>query len=268
MLEDLPQALIYVIAGLIGAILGSFANVCIVRLPREKSVLWPPSHCPACGHRLSWWENVPLLSYIVLRARCRSCRRLISARYPVVEAICIVLSILLWLKLGHPLDYLLYFCLLVVPLVVISFIDLSHRVIPDVISIPGIFVGIGVRVVLEGSAGRYPQAALNSVAGALLGGAMLFLVAFAYERIKKREGLGGGDIKLIAMLGAFFGWRAAIFILFMSSVLGSIVGALLILVLRRDMKYAIPFGPFLALAGIIYLFFGRYLINWYVGLLG
>ena len=210
---------------------------------------------------------MPLLSYIVLRARCRSCRRRISARYPLVEAICIVLSILLWLKLGRPLDYLLYFCLLVVPLVVISFIDLSHRVIPDVISIPGIFVGIGVHLILEGS-GRYPQAAMNSVVGAVLGGAMLFVVAFVYEKIKKQEGLGGGDIKLIAMLGAFFGWRAAIFILFMSSVLGSIVGAVLVLVLRKDMKYAIPFGPFLSLAGLVYLFFGRYLVQWYVGLLG
>jgi leader peptidase (prepilin peptidase) / N-methyltransferase len=265
MIENLPQWFLYIIAGLLGAILGSFANVCIVRLPADESIVRPASHCPSCGHTLSWWENIPILSYLILRARCRGCGAFISPIYPAVEVICLLLSLLTWWKFGNPLEYFLYFCLLIIPLVIISFIDLEHRIIPNEISIPGIFVGIGVHTILAGSGG-YGAAAIDSIIGAVAGGGALFLVAFVYEKIKKQEGLGGGDIKLIAMLGAFFGWRASIFILFASSVIGSIVGLLMIAVLRKDMKYAIPFGPFLAAAGLVYLFVGREILHWYLGM--
>ncbi len=267
-----PSWAFYLCAGFIGAILGSFANVCIVRLPQEeafwpsvKILFWPPSHCPKCSHRLSWWENVPLISYLVLRGRCRACHASIALRYPLVELACIVLALFSWWYFRQPLPFLLYFIFLIVPLVIITVIDLDCRIIPDVISIPGIFTGMAIFTILEGQ-GHYGRALLESFAGALVGGGLLYLVATVYERVRHQEGLGGGDVKLMAMLGAFFGWRAALLMLLTSSILGSIVGVGLILILRRDFKYAIPYGPFLALAGLIYLFVGRLFLTWYIGL--
>jgi leader peptidase (prepilin peptidase)/N-methyltransferase len=261
----LPQWLLYLIAGLIGAILGSFANVCIFRMPRRESIIWPRSHCPHCDHVLSPWENVPLISFVLLRGRCRKCKGRISFQYPLVETAAIALSLLAWWHFGEPIGYLVYFCLLIVPLLIASIIDLKHYIIPDSITIPGIIVGFGVHVILGGDY-SYRMAALDSLLGILVGGGALYLVAIAYEKLKKQEGLGGGDVKLIAMLGAFFGWRASILILLISSLLGSFVGLLLIIILRKGLKYAIPFGPFLAVAGLIYLFAGEWIINWYLGL--
>ncbi len=266
-IADIPPWAVYIFAGIFGSLLGSFANVCILRMPAGRSVVRPRSACPLCGHRLSWWENIPILSFIVLHGRCRSCRGHISWQYPLIELLCATLAVAVWWRFGQPLEFFVYLCLLIVPLVIVSFIDLKHRIIPDSISIPGIFVGVGAAVLLSVDGARL-SAAIDSVLGAVVGGLTLFLVATAYEKLKKQEGLGGGDIKLIAMLGAFFGWRASIFILLVSSVLGSLVGLVMILVLRKDMKYAIPFGPFLAAAGIIYLFFGPRLILWYLGLIG
>ena len=265
MLAQLPAWFFYLMAGLLGAALGSFANVCIVRLPAGLSVVRPRSRCPKCGRQLTWWENVPLISFALLRGRCRTCREPISALYPMVELLCLLLALFSWWYFRHPLPFLVYYCLLLVPLVIITFIDLEHRIIPDEISLPGIAVGIGANALLA-PAGARVDATIDSVLGAAAGGLALFLVAAAYEKLKKQEGLGGGDIKLIAMLGAFFGWRASIFILLLSSILGSIVGLLLIVALRKDMKYAIPFGPFLAAAGIVYLFIGQKLILWYLRL--
>jgi len=264
-MDMLPGWSLYIIAGLIGAILGSFANVCIFRMPRRKSVVWPRSRCPHCDHVLSPWENVPLMSFIVLRGRCRKCRGRISLQYPLVETASIALSLLAWWHFGEPLRYLVYFCLLIVPLLIVSVIDLKHYIIPDSITIPGIIVGFAVGVLLEGGL-SYRMAALDSLLGILVGGGALYIVAIVYEKLKKQEGLGGGDVKLIAMLGAFFGWRASILVLLMSSLMGSVVGLVLIIILRKDLKYAIPFGPFLAAAGLIYLFAGERIINWYLGL--
>jgi len=265
MLEVWPTWFFYIIAGLIGAIMGSFANVCIVRMPCDRSVVWPRSNCPKCRHSLAIWENVPIVSYIILRGRCSHCGRGISALYPIVELLCIGLSLFAWWYFQDPFRYLAYFCLLVVPLVIITFIDIFHLIIPDIISIPGIFVGIGVHVLFE-SHGFYLHAFIDSLIGAIGGGALLFIVAYVYEKLKKQEGLGGGDIKLIAMLGAFFGWKASLFILLMSSIMGSVVGLFLILVLRKDKKYPIPYGPFLALAGLLNLFFGERFVSWYMHL--
>jgi len=152
-----------------------------------------------------------------------------------------------------------------VPLVVASFIDIRHMIIPDVISIPGIIVGIAVHTLFKLD-GTYLMSAVGSVGGALLGGGILFIVAYAYEKLKKREGLGGGDVKLIAMLGAFLGYKAVLFILLLSSVLGSIIGIIMMLIFRKDSKYAIPYGPFIALSGIVYLFLGEKFVRWYISL--
>lgn len=265
-ISAMPAWFLYLFAAIFGSILGSFANVCIVRLPRDESIVRPRSRCPNCGHQLSWWENIPVFGFLLLRGRCRSCRAAISRRYPLVEILCAALAVAAWWRFGQPLEFFVYLCLLIVPLVIVSFIDLEHRIIPDSISISGIFVGIGASVLLSGEGMRL-HAAIDAVLGAVVGGLTLFLVAYGYEKLKKQEGLGGGDIKLIAMLGAFFGWRASIFILLVSSVLGSVVGLVMILALRKDMKYAIPFGPFLAAAGIIYLFFGSRIILWYLNLI-
>ncbi|MFA4873752.1 MAG: prepilin peptidase [bacterium] len=264
MLTEMPGWVLYIFAGLIGAVLGSFANVCIWRMPRGESVVWPGSHCPSCGHKLAFWENVPILSYIFLFGRCRHCRGRISLQYPIVELLCCALSLLAWWHFQEPLRFFIYLCLFIVPLVIVSGIDLGHMIIPDSISIPGIAIGVLVHVFVEGRA-SYLGAAIDSAIGIIVGGGSLYLVAIAYEKLKKQEGLGGGDVKLIAMLGAFFGWRASILILLMSSFLGSLVGLALIVAMRKDMKYAIPFGPFLAVAGIFYLFAGMPMIRWYLG---
>lgn len=265
MIPHLPIWFLYFLSGILGAILGSFANVCIARMPAGISVVSPRSRCPRCGHKLGWRENIPLISFAILRGRCKSCRERISFRYPLVEAISIALAILTWWHFQDPYRFIVYFCLLVVPLVIVSFIDLEHMIIPDAISISGIFAGLGARL-LFAERGMHLDAAIDSVLGAAIGALFLFIVAFGYEKIKKQEGLGGGDIKLIAMLGAFFGWKAAIFILLVSSVLGSIVGAVFLIALRKGIRYAIPFGPFLAAAGLIYMFVGERIIMWYLGL--
>lgn len=265
-LTNMPAWIMYVFAGLIGAVLGSFANVCIWRMPRGESIVRPRSHCPACGRKLAFWENVPILSYLILLGRCRSCKAIISIQYPIVEVICVALSLLAWWHFGEPLRYFVYLCLFFVPLVIVSGIDLGHMIIPDSISLPGIVVGALVHIFIDNN-GTYLSAALDSAIGIIVGAGSLFIVAYAYEKIKKQEGLGGGDIKLIAMLGAFFGWRAAIFILFVSSFLGSIIGLILMIALRKNMKYAVPFGPFLAAAGMFYLFIGQPFLSWYLRLI-
>jgi leader peptidase (prepilin peptidase) / N-methyltransferase len=260
--ESLSQESLFAIAGLIGAIVGSFANVCIVRMPLGKSIVWPPSHCPTCGHRLSWWENIPVLSFAILRARCHVCKNPISWRYPIVELLCIGLSLLTWWFFGDPLRYFVSFGLLIVPLVIVSFIDLTYYIIPDSISLPGIIVGAAVHQFFGGHGGG--DALFDSLAGIVTGGGVLFVVATLYEKMRHREGLGGGDVKLMAMLGAFFGWQAALVILLMSSILGSVVGILMVIIMRRGMKQVIPYGPFISMAGMLYLFFGDRLIREFV----
>lgn len=261
----LPNWVYYLFAGFLGACIGSLLNVCIVRIPNEESIVWPPSHCRHCDHHISWWENIPVISYIVLRGRCRECHHPISPRYPIVELLTIGFSVAAWWRFHDARLYLAYFFLLIAPLIVISFIDIAHRIIPDVISIPGIVAGFAINALLAGRKG-YGDAAIDSFLGIIIGGGFLFLVATAYEKIKKIEGLGGGDVKLAAMLGAFFGWRASIFILLVSSVVGSLFGLVLILIMKKNTKYAIPFGPFLAIGGLVYLFFGQRIINFYLGL--
>ena len=263
-MTSLPSWLLYVFAGVLGACIGSFLNVCIHRLPYGESILWPPSHCPRCKRRLAWWENIPLVSYAALRGRCRSCKGRISPVYPLVEFIAAALSVACWWHFHEVKLYFLYYLLLTAPLIVVSFIDLEHRIIPDVISLPGIVAGVGTHVVVAGMP-LAAEAVLDSAIGIIVGGGFLYLVAVTYEKLKKHEGLGGGDVKLAAMLGAFFGWRAVIFILLMSSVLGSAIGLILIAVFRKNFKFAIPFGPFLAAGGLIYLFFGVRIITWYLG---
>lgn len=265
MFENIPIFAIYVVLVVFGLIVGSFLNVCIYRLPRGKSVICPRSFCPKCRAPIRWYDNIPLMSYIMLLGRCRACRRGISIQYPIVELLSAFASWLVFYHFQEWLPYLFYYLLLIAPLIVITFIDLEHKIIPDVITLPGIVIGVLSRFTMMH--GKWTVVGADVLLGIIVGGGFLALVGFGYEWLKKREGLGGGDVKLAAMLGAFFGWKGVIFILFMSSVVGSVVGVALILIYKKGTKYAIPYGPFLAIGAVVYLFWGEIILNWYLGLM-
>ena len=242
-----------------GALVGSFLNVCIIRLPKEESIVTPGSHCPQCDKPIKFYDNIPLFSYLVLGGKCRYCKKSISIQYPLIEGITALSSFLLFIRFGATLTYLFYF-LFISALIVITVIDLYHQIIPDVISIPGIGIGLLGSLVIHYI--TFP----NSLIGVLVGGGSLFLVATLYQWLFKREGMGGGDVKLLAMIGAFLGWKSVILTILLSSFIGSIVGIVIMLLKGKDFKYAIPFGPFLSLGAVISLFYGEALISWYFGL--
>lgn len=256
-----PETVYALFAAVFGMVVGSFLNVCICRLPEGQSVVSPPSRCPHCSHRISWYDNIPLVSYLLLRGRCRGCGARISPQYPLVELLNGVLTLLLFLRFGPTLTFaaLFLFCS---ALVVITFIDLEHQIIPDEISLPGIVIGLILSFFLPG------QSWLNSLLGILLGGGSLLLVAYLYQLLTGKEGMGGGDIKLLAMMGAYLGWKAIPFIIFASSLVGSLVGISIMLLQKKDSKLAIPFGPYLAFGAVLYIFYGRALIQWYLNLGG
>ena len=241
-----------------GAIIGSFLNVCIARLPDGRSIVRPPSHCPKCQSFLAWYDNVPILSYLVLGGRCRTCRVRISAIYPAVEVLTGALAVALFLRLGPTLAFAGYFAF-AAALVVITFIDLDHQLIPDVISLPGIVVGLAFSLVSP------LVTPLDAALGVLAGGGTLLAVAWLYKTFRGQEGMGGGDIKLLAMIGAFLGWQSIFVTLFVGSVIGSIIGVGLMLYERADTKLAIPFGPFLAGGALVYLFWGDRILAFYFG---
>ena len=247
-------------AFIIGTIIGSFLNVCIYRIPAGKSIVSPPSACPHCGHTIRWFQNIPILSYVFLGGKCAACRVGISLRYPAIEALTGLLFVMVLYSYGFSLATLVYW-LFVAALVTISFIDLDQQIIPDVISLPGIVIGFACSFCIPWLSW------LDSLLGIVVGGGILLAIAWLYEIIAKREGMGGGDIKLLGMLGAFLGWQAVFPVIFIASLVGSLVGIPMMLLQKEDTKFAIPFGPFLALAAIVYLFWGQQLIYWYLGLL-
>ena len=256
-----PFVVFNIFAFTLGAVVGSFLNVCIYRLPKNESIIFPPSRCPGCGNDIRWFDNIPIISYLLLRGRCRSCKARISIRYPLVELINALLTLFLFMRFGPTFAFavLFIFCS---SMVVITFIDLDHQIIPDVISLPGIAAGFIFSFFIPQLGWR------NSLIGILVGGGSLWLVASGYELLTKKEGMGGGDIKLLAMMGAFFGWKAIPFIIFVSSLTGSVIGITVMLVRKKDSKLAIPFGPFLALGSVVYIFFGSRIIHWYLSISG
>ena len=257
----LPLLPYYVFVFIFGALVGSFLNVCICRIPREESIVFPPSHCPKCNYRLPFYDNVPIISYLLLGGKCRSCRAPISWQYPLVELLNALLTLLLFMKFGPSPLFLVMF-LFCCAMVVITFIDLEHQIIPDVISLSGIVAGFILSFFFTDLGWK------NSLLGILAGGGSLYLVAASYQLITGKEGMGGGDIKLLAMMGAFFGLKSIPFIIFVSSLVGSVIGITVMLIRKKDTKLAIPFGPFLAFGAILYLFFGRQLIHWYLDMGG
>jgi len=233
----------------LGAVVGSFLNVVILRLPDdEASIVFPASHCPKCKSPIRWFDNIPIISFLLLRGRCRNCRESISIQYPIVELLMGGLALGLFGKFFLSLPFLLYF-FFVAALLVIIFIDLEHQIIPDVISLPGIVVGFAVSFV--NPLVSWQQSGL----GILFGGGVLYAVAYGYYLFTKRDGMGGGDIKFLAMIGAWLGWPCLPFVIFASSLLGAIVGIGAVIKQGKGGKTVIPYGPFLAIAGYLYLFF-------------
>jgi leader peptidase (prepilin peptidase)/N-methyltransferase len=247
--------LIYIFTFIFGSIVGSFLNVCIHRIPEDKSIIFPASSCPNCSNPIALYDNIPIISYLFLLGRCRNCKEVISPRYPLVEFLTASFSLVLYRTFGLSPEFVIYF-VFISSLVVITFIDLKHQIIPDVISLPGIGVGFFASYFL-------PHGILNSAIGIFAGGGMLFLIAAIYYFVTGREGMGGGDIKLLAMIGAFISWKGVIITIFTGSFIGAVVGLTLMLAKGKDSKYAIPFGPFLAIGALISLFFGEGILNWY-----
>ncbi len=249
-----------------GAVVGSFLNVCIVRIPEGESVVHPPSHCPNCKSPIAFYDNIPLFSYLLLRGRCRACRERISPRYFAVELLTASLAVALFYKFGLGPAFLTSF-IFVAALIIISFIDLDVMIIPDVISLPGIVLGllfsIVARYALEDPFEVIPSP-LSSLVGLLVGGGFLLAVGRIYEVFTKVEGMGGGDIKLFAMIGAFLGWQSLLGTLLFASLGGSVIGLTVMLLKGVGRRHPIPFGPFLCLGALLHLFFGQELAAFYL----
>src|SRR5918992_812700 len=243
----MPKYYVGFIVFIIGAVLGSFLNVCISRIPNGESVIQPPSHCPKCRAPIPFFHNIPLLSYLLLRGRCCSCGERISFRYFAVELLMASLAVVLLYQFGLGLAFVVGF-IFVAALIVISFIDLDVRIVPDVISLPGIVTGLLFAVI-----GRYiisdthavVPSPLSALLGILAGGGFLLATAWIYEKVTGVEGMGGGDIKLLAMIGAFLGWPSIPITLFFASLVGSVVGIACMVATGAGRRFALPFAPFL-----------------------
>jgi leader peptidase (prepilin peptidase) / N-methyltransferase len=246
-----------VLAAIFGSIIGSFLNVCIYRLPRRQSIVWPASACPHCGRALSWYENLPLVSYLALRGRCRTCPGAISARYPIVEALTAAMFAGAAWYYG-PTMLLASRLVLGCALIVLFAIDLEHYILPNVITVPGIVAGFAFSLVTE-------PGWFDSLVGIVVGGGALWAMFEIYRVIRHEEGLGFGDVKMLAMIGAFIGWRLTLLALIVASLAGSLVGLTLILSGRGNMKSALPFGTFLALGAAFAAVLGPGLLTWYLG---
>ena len=257
--------LLYVFVFLIGSLIGSFLNVCIYRIPRHVSIVWPSSRCPSCGAPIRPWDNIPILSFFILRGACRKCGTRISFRYPLVEALNAVFYVMLLWRFGPDWPFLVFavFCS---ALIVITFIDLDFQIIPDTITLTGIPVGLvaGSLLLPDPFLRAAPLGWQGSVIGAVSGFLFFYFVAVAGEKIFGKEAMGGGDIKMMAMVGGFLGWKGIILTTFLGSLFGSVVGVAMMIFRGRERGSHIPFGPFLAAGAAISLIFGQEIVLWYL----
>ena len=251
----------FVLAATCGFLIGSFLNVCIYRLPRGESIVWPGSRCPVCRKAIELYDNIPLLSYVWLFGRCRTCQAPISVQYPIVETANAAGYLAILWNFGLNWTTVLY-AILFSALLVVTGTDLTHKIIPNVVTVPGIALG------LFGAATVLPVGLINALLGVAIGGGILWALAWASPYLFGKEGMGGGDIKLLAMIGAFLGWKPALLTIMIGSLTGSIIGVSLIALrfMKRD-EY-IPFGPFLVIGALISMFFAQPLLHWYQELLG
>jgi len=243
----------------LGLFIGSFLNVCIHRIPRSESIMWPASHCPVCNNPIKPWDNIPLVSYILLGGRCRSCSAKISLRYPVVETLSALLALSMLYRFGLTVSFGIYYFWACV-LLVITFIDIDYQIIPDRLSLGGIILGLGLVYWL-------PLTYKDAIIGLVLGSGLLIAVIYGYYFLTKKQGMGGGDVKLLGMIGVFTGWQGVLFTIFMGSLIGTLFGLPWALMQKKTMKAAIPFGPFLALGALIFVLWGTQLTDWYFGFL-
>ncbi len=244
------------LSGLLGLAVGSFLNVCIYRLPLDQSLVFPASHCPSCDRKLSWFENVPVLAWLALRGRCRTCQAQISVVYPLVELFTGAMFAWAVWQYGPGwlfVSRLLFGCMLIV----LFFVDLRHRILPNPITVGGTIVGFILSFVTA-------PGWVSSLIGLVIGGLIPLLLAEAYLRLRKIEGLGMGDVKMLALIGAFLGWQLVLLTLALASILGSLVGVGMILTRRGDMKSALPFGTFLAIAALFAAAAGEPLVQRYM----
>ncbi|MGD0061522.1 MAG: prepilin peptidase [Verrucomicrobiia bacterium] len=258
-----------------GAVIGSFLNVCVHRMPLEQSIVTPPSHCPHCNERIRWVDNIPLVSYLALRGKCRTCGARISARYFLVELLTAVLFLLMWLKLtewDHPPVQGIYFLkgpiywMVIAGLIVATFIDFEHYIIPNEITLGGLIVGLLLSAVYPPlhDADTIKLSLLRSLLGAVVGGVSLLTVAVVGRLIFRKEAMGMGDVKLLAAIGAFFGWQSTLFTILVSSLLGGVVGLVLVLGSKKGWESRIPYGPYIAFGAILWMFCGHEIVNWYL----
>ena len=249
-----------VVLFIVGVVVGSFLNVVIYRMPRGRSIVRPPSACPSCAARIRPWDNIPILSYLILRGRCRSCGERIPLRYLVVEVLSGTIPVLLYVVFGAGLQLFVYWPL-AYALLVITFIDLDLQIIPDKITLPGIGVGLIVA----------PLTGLMTLPGSLLGvvvgGGSLYLIGILGAVAFNKESMGGGDVKLAAMLGAFLGWKAIVLLLLVAFLMGAVAGIAAIVRRGRDWDHIIPFGPFIASGAFLTMVWGEPALRWYMTLL-
>jgi leader peptidase (prepilin peptidase) / N-methyltransferase len=247
------------VAFALGAIFGSFLNVVIHRYPREESVVFPPSRCPHCGTHIKPYDNIPIVSYLWLRGRCRACQAPISARYPLVELANALFYLAVFQRTGLSPSFFLI-AAIVSMLIVLIYIDLDIQILPDVIDLPGVAIGLAIGALHLGA--LHPDLAVastlrESVVGAVIGGGVILAIALGYKLVQKIEGMGLGDVKMMAMLGAVLGWQALFPLILLASVSGAVIGIVVARRSAKGMKAELPFGVFLGVAALVLLFFGH-----------
>lgn len=276
-----PSILFGIFAFLFGLIIGSFLNVCILRIPSGKSIVMPASACPKCGDPIRPYDNIPVLSYLILRGKCRKCKTPISPMYPLVEFLTGLLFLACYAVFGLTIEALKW-AIFSAAMIVLVFTDLRERLLPDVVNYTGLALGLALSFFTKPTDGSAlwlanhifefpPPAPVLSFADALIGTALgsglLWLVSEAYFRLRGREGMGLGDVKMMLMAGAFLGVKRTLLTILVGSVLGSVLGLAVILARRRDADYELPFGTFLGMAALLVVFFGTPVVNWYQSLL-
>ena len=251
---------IFLIIFILGVCIGSFLNVCIYRIPKDQSIIFPRSSCPFCKKKIPIYFNIPLISFLILKGKCKYCLKPISLLYPAIELLTGFFALILFIKFGFTLKTLFWFVFICV-LLIISFIDIATQTIPDIISLPCI-------IMFSSSCFFIPEISFkDTLIGIFTGGGILCFVALLYYLVRKEHGMGGGDIKLMAMIGAATGFKGVLFTIFTGSILGTLLGIIIILKKNEDIKFKIPFGPFLSAGAITYIFFGKQLIYWYFNVL-
>lgn len=266
---------------LAGLLVGSFLNVCIVRIPLGRSIVTPPSQCPRCKQPIKFYDNIPVVSYLLLRGKCRNCGLAISWRYPLVELLNALVYGWVYHEFGLHGEAILIMALCS-SLIVITFIDLDHLIIPDSITLPGMVLGLVVApFFMPALSAPLPffldrvmpydwphlERVINSFLGLVCGAAPLFILGWIWEKLRRVEAMGGGDVKLMGMFGSFLGWKSALLIIMLGAIMGSVVGVTLILLRKHKAEQVIPFGPFLAMGAVVTMLYGSDIVFWYLGLL-